>query len=61
MNKKEMRTLLSEAVEKWNPHKNTENRDCYGVVPNVLIGDKTSDKVRKSIEKIRGGGIKYDA
>jgi len=61
MNKKEMRSLLTEAVEKWNPQKNNENRDCYGVMPNILSNDKSSDKVRKVIARVRGKGIKFDA
>lgn len=43
MNKKEMRYLLSEAVEKWNPKKDKESKDTFfgGA---VRAGDKTISK-----------------
>lgn len=60
MNKKEMRSLLSEAVEKWNPKKDKELKNVPYYIPSGLTSFE--EKMNIETERIKlQGVIKFDA
>lgn len=61
MNKKEMRSLLSEAVEKWNPKKDKSLKDDFygGFKGGSFPADRRTlqERVNEEREKIKLQGV----